>query len=280
MLDIGLSTRVFARDSLITAIHKIKQLGFDSIEIWAEQIDNKDQNNLSEFKKALNGFNQITMHVPEYDLNIASPNSKIRKITLEEYINTLEKASNIGAKLLVVHLGVQTSSTMFSRSEQWMYSKSGILKIVEHARKKGIVVGIENMPPGERKSYFGSSIDELSEVIRQIKIDNKLDNIGIALDIGHAHLWGKDYIKKLFEEVGKYIIHTHLHDNDGTRDQHLPLGKGTVDYKFFLKSLARINYKGSLMLEINYGIKNPQNNIYNNRVLLERERKYMLALCQ
>lgn len=270
-MDIGLSTRIFARDSLIAAIHKIKQQGFDSIEIWAEQIDNKGWNDLSELKKVLNGFNQITMHVPEYDLNIASPNSKIRKITLEEYIDTTKKASDIGVKLLVVHLGLQTSSTMFSRSEQWMYSKRGILEIADYARKKGIVVGIENMPPGKRTPYFGMSIDELSEIVKE----SKINNIGITLDIGHAHLLGKNYAKKLFEEIGKYIVHTHLHDNDGTEDQHLPIGRGTIDYKFFLKSLARINYKGSLMLEINYGIKNPQDNIYNNRVLLEREKKYM-----
>ena len=30
------------------------------------------------------------------------------------------------------------------------------------------------------------------------------------------------------QALGHYLTHVHLHDNDGSGDQHLPLGQGTV----------------------------------------------------
>jgi len=38
------------------------------------------------------------------------------------------------------------------------------------------------------------------------------------------------------------VIHVHLHDNKGRSDEHLSLGKGTIDWKKVIKKLD--GYKG------------------------------------
>ena len=36
------------------------------------------------------------------------------------------------------------------------------------------------------------------------------------------------------------IIHVHLHDNSGERDEHLPVGAGTVPWRRVLPKLPRV----------------------------------------
>ena len=44
-------------------------------------------------------------------------------------------------------------------------------------------------------------------------------------------------------------MHIHLHDNDGQRDLHLPMGTGIIDWDALIKTLKRI-YDGTITLEV------------------------------
>jgi len=56
--------------------------------------------------------------------------------------------------------------------------------------------------------------------------------IGLLLDVGHFHVsacqMGFDFAGGV-KAVAKVARELHLHDNDGRADQHLPLGRGTMD---------------------------------------------------
>ena len=50
-----------------------------------------------------------------------------------------------------------------------------------------------------------------------------------------------------FLKLTDRMIHTHVHDNHGERDEHLPVGNGTVPWK---KVIAAFNgYKGRIVTE-------------------------------
>jgi sugar phosphate isomerase/epimerase len=57
--------------------------------------------------------------------------------------------------------------------------------------------------------------------------------IGLLLDVGHLHVsarrMGFDFAAGV-QAVAPYVRELHLHDNDGQADQHLPLGKGIIDF--------------------------------------------------
>ncbi|NLE26298.1 MAG: hypothetical protein GX625_13325 [Clostridiaceae bacterium] len=42
----------------------------------------------------------------------------------------------------------------------------------------------------------------------------------------------------------------HLHDNDGTDDQHLIPGDGLIDWSVVIKKLCETNYPGAIALEV------------------------------
>ena len=59
-------------------------------------------------------------------------------------------------------------------------------------------------------------------------------DIGVCFDVGHWHSFGG---KKTAEELEPWLdafcpfaLHLHLHDNDGSSDQHLGMGEGGIPY--------------------------------------------------
>ena len=54
------------------------------------------------------------------------------------------------------------------------------------------------------------------------------ENVGFIFDVGHANTNGN---VESFLKLKDKMIHTHVHDNHGERDEHLPVGNGTVPWK-------------------------------------------------
>jgi sugar phosphate isomerase/epimerase len=42
-----------------------------------------------------------------------------------------------------------------------------------------------------------------------------------------------------FEAIGERVVELHIHDNNGRRDEHLPIGDGRIDFKEFFGLVAR-----------------------------------------
>ena len=71
---------------------------------------------------------------------------------------------------------------------------------------------------------------------------------GICLDTGHMNLVGAD-IPAYVRAVGGRIKALHLHDNDGTDDQHLAPYTGTVPWKATMEALRDAGYEGDVSFE-------------------------------
>jgi sugar phosphate isomerase/epimerase len=63
-----------------------------------------------------------------------------------------------------------------------------------------------------------------------------LDNVGVCLDIGHTLL--SNSLVDISYKLKDRIIHMHIHDNDGVKDLHSPLGSGKIPQNI-LRDLLR-----------------------------------------
>lgn len=61
---------------------------------------------------------------------------------------------------------------------------------------------------------------------------------GWCLDVGHWHVFGREPVEEWIRELGPRLGQLHLHDNDGGSDQHLPVGRGSIDYARVFDCLA------------------------------------------
>ena len=88
-----------------------------------------------------------------------------------------------------------------------------------------------------------------AHLISLIELAGRPAEVGICLDTGHLHCSGGDQVEFLDAAAG-YLIALHVADNTGVADYHmLPLGRGTIDWRKFMRKLKSIDYPGIFNLE-------------------------------
>lgn len=101
---------------------------------------------------------------------------------------------------------------------------------------------IENMPSSRELGY---SPKEIKYIIER----SNCFNLKFILDTGHANVSEyliDDYLFELREE----LMHVHINDNNGLRDEHVRIGLGDIDFKKFIANNK--DYKNLYCLEIIY----------------------------
>lgn len=118
-----------------------------------------------------------------------------------------------------------------------------IVRVAEYAAKFGVRLAMENMK---------NSIWMLDRILDEIGDDPEETNLGICIDIGHANQSedaGRHPVTNYLERYAGQVIHLHLHDNHGERDDHFLPGEGTIDWPRVLGVLENIEFSGTAVLE-------------------------------
>jgi sugar phosphate isomerase/epimerase len=96
------------------------------------------------------------------------------------------------------------------------------------------------MPPGV---FPGSRMMDLVAIVAEVDHPS----VGLAVDTGHAHLVDSPETETM--AAGSLLRTTHVHDNHGRQDVHLPPGRGTIDWAAWVEALDAIDYRGPIVLE-------------------------------
>ena len=168
-------------------------------------------------------------------LNIAGRERKERIEAMDEIKRAIEVAEVIPFRFLVLHVGVLGENFDEHKFE-------GALTSIEHlrafAKPLGVRLLLENIP------------NELSAPEKLVTLIQTLhyDDIGVCLDIGHAHL-GLG-VEAAFETLKPLIRSVHVHDNHGMKDEHLWPGEGSIDFQRTMELLRTAPQVPALVLEI------------------------------
>lgn len=216
--------------------------GFDCYEIqgMGEKIDL--ESGIIEQAKRLSEDNNISLnlHVMQF-LPIANLIPEVSKGALRFAEKEIVLAKEIGAKQITIHSGHRDKSNreiMVAKNFEILIEN--LKEIIELGRKYGIKIGLENSP----KSH--AICTELKDLLRVV---NSVEELEVVFDVGHANttkLNPVDYFKK----VKDFVINVHIHDNDGTVDQHALIGEGNINFKELLKECKNSNYYGPFILEL------------------------------
>jgi sugar phosphate isomerase/epimerase len=179
----------------------------------------------------------ITIHLPYSDLNLASMNQPIWEETVRQMKSCLSLASGF-ARLAVVHPGHFSPLGMQMPDAAWSQSISGIQQICDFAADLDMKIAVENMV--NMPAILGRRPEEILGILDTVD----RENVGFILDVGHANTNGN---VENFLKIKDKIIHVHVHDNHGERDEHLPVGNGTVPWKKVVSAFQ--GYKGRIVTE-------------------------------
>lgn len=185
------------------------------------------------------------VHTPYY-INFASSSNRIRYGSKSVVRDELERASLLGAKYVMTHLGTAKD----------LGAKEALKKVVEMLKKTldgysgSAKLLLENSAgAGE---IIGDDLGELGKIIKQTN-----GNIaGICLDTQHSFASGYDWrnfdviLKKIDKEIGLDKIKL-IHANDSqsdcgsNRDRHAHIGKGKIGGKAF-EEIVRFAVKNNI----------------------------------
>jgi len=110
--------------------------------------------------------------------------------------------------------------------------------ILRRCHRPGMRFALETMSTLAHCEYMLALVDELWPEVAGVNVDTGHANLG---DLGAA---------RAIRMAGKRLITTHLQDNHGERDEHLPPGDGLIDWDDVAAALGEIGYTGCLMLEL------------------------------
>lgn len=171
-------------------------------------------------------------------VDLGDPDPLARRSSLDDLKRCVDWLALAGGTCLVVHPGGLSAP---ERAEERRAALGlGLAELADHARGTGIIICVENMPPGV---HPGSRMADLADLIE----DLDRPELALALDTGHANITAT--AAEETRAAGPRLRTTHVHDNNGRQDVHLPPGGGTVDWSAWIGALDAIGYRGPIMLE-------------------------------
>jgi sugar phosphate isomerase/epimerase len=239
-MEFGISTQIYrAQPVNVDLLEKIRKAGYDRFELFCNR-PHLDFHNRSLLRSIGRWFQENalpppSLHLPFVEnvgpaqriwINILEPERRHREAALDEIKRCLELADSVQLDYVVLHLGNPREKFTPVAFE---YAYAAVVQIRAFA---GVEVMLENIP---------NEISTL-ERIEEFKRVSRLPDVGVCYDTGHGHIQG---ITDGFENIRT----THVHDNDGEKDEHLWPFEGTLDWPALIEKLSLANYKGPFMFE-------------------------------
>jgi sugar phosphate isomerase/epimerase len=183
---------------------------------------------------------EYTVHAPFADINIASPSKPLLNATLKRLKRSIAHANALNAQLWVFHPGIQTGLSPFYPGTDWKQNIQSIRALSKTAEEHGVNIAIENVP--EPYPFIMKTVQDFTKFYNETNL-----NIGLVLDVGHAHL--NSQIELFLKTFADKIAHIHVSDNMGETDQHLGIGYGKISWQQFAQTLKETAYDKTVIIE-------------------------------
>jgi sugar phosphate isomerase/epimerase len=260
----GISTHVFLpqrlHPGLLDALHKS---GAQVIEIFAARhhFDYTDRAAVRDIADWFRSNNvAATLHQPLYisdradaqwsrhvapNLNLIDPEKSRRISAMDEVKRALESAEQIPITACTLHLG--------QKDDPWNpRALENSLTAIEHLKAFAHPLGVRILLENLQNEI--TTPEHLLEIVRV----GHFDNVGICLDLGHAHLSAPEKnigIDHAFELLKPRIAELHLHDNHGQKDDHLWPNAGTIDWTNVARHIATLPPDTPAVVEIAHDLE-------------------------
>jgi sugar phosphate isomerase/epimerase len=251
-----LSTYLFLRRRLHAGLLDALAIsGADSIEVFAAR-QHFDYTSRAEMRELgawfrSNRLRPLALHAPLFPdtemgrgsapaVNVVHVEKSRRIDAMDEVKRALECAEQIPFAYLILHLG-EASSGWDARSLEHA------LTAVEHLRAFAAPLGVKLLL--ENLNNDLAQPEHLAEVIAA----GHFRDVGVCLDLGHAHLSASlpgGGLATAIATLAAHVRMVHLHDNVGDRDAHLWPGQGSILWPETLRALASLPHKPAQVLEV------------------------------
>ena len=166
----------------------------------------------------LDGIERKVLHAPFNELFPCAIDKKARVLAADRYRQAIELAKRYGSTKVIIHGGYNP----WIYYPVW-YVEQSILFWKEFLKEDpSVEIVLENVLETEPQWLLdiAKGVDD--------------PRLKLCLDIGHVNAYSKIPLMDWLENWAPYLSHFHIHNNDGSRDQHNALNDGNIPMKDFL----------------------------------------------
>ncbi len=234
VIPVGLSTSSLFPLGLEETFQAARHTGYDGVEVMCS-LDpaTRDAMRLETLRRVYE-LPILSLHAPTlFFLQFAGGFDPKKKLE-----DTMRLAVDLGVPTVVAHPPFRW---------QGRYARDFVAIVTELEERYGIALAVENMYPWR----LG-----VREVLPYYPDHDPTDEnyAHLTIDLSHASTAGDDALA-MIERVGDRLSHLHLTDGSGhtLRDEHLVPGDGDQPVAEILRTLARQDWTGSVIVEIASG---------------------------
>jgi sugar phosphate isomerase/epimerase len=174
-------------------------------------------------------------HGQEKNWGSLDENARLAGVELVE--NRVHMAATLESDVIILHIPEIPGSDPQDTTTWLAPVRKSLDALAPFAAERGVKIAIENMA------------DDNFERINQLLSYYGPEFLGLCYDAGHGNMGhGRGLIH--LEKVKGRLISVHLHDNDGSGDQHNLLFSGSVDWKRLARIMAESSYSKCVSMEV------------------------------
>jgi len=244
-MKLGLINSAWAQAGKGTAygIQKTKEIGFDTIDIFADPLDT-DAKERRLIRTECERVGLPIVSIACVAVGLIDFNPSVQRFHVQRCKAYLDFAYELDAKNVLLVLGEYIwERQVISPAEQWAVGVSHLKALGDYAAGLGLQIALELEP-------FKSSL--LNDVPNMVRFVDEVGHPAVQanIDISHLQLAGTKP-EELRALKGK-AIHVHISDCDGKVHGDLPPGRGVVDFDPYLREIAALGIDGAISIELEY----------------------------
>ncbi len=244
-MQLGLINSAWAQAGKDTAhgIRMTKEIGFDSIDIFADPLDLDIKERLL-IKRACDRAGLPIVSIACVAVGLIDFNPSVQRFHGDRCRAYLDLAYQYEAKNLLLVLGEYIwDRQVIAPAEQWQAGVANVRALGQYAADLGLQIALELEP------FKLSLVNNVDTMVRFLD-DVNHPAVKANLDVSHLHLSGTP-AEELRRLKGR-AIHVHLSDCDGKVHGDLPPGRGVVDFVPYLREIKALGIEGAISIELEY----------------------------
>jgi sugar phosphate isomerase/epimerase len=180
----------------------------------------------------------VNTHGPIFDLNPGSLDPVIRKHTRRAYEKALEVARDLGAGGITFHTGYNPLLPE-SILPGWLSLSLELWnRLTGLADSAGLALTLENM--------FEPTPNLLLDLADAVESDS----LRFCLDVSHTAIYSTLGLSRWWDELAPRLRVLHVNDTDAFSDEHLAVGRGTLDFREVFRRAHALANEPLVVLEM------------------------------
>lgn len=164
-----------------------------------------------------------------------------RQANLQFVKESIELASDLGAKYVVTGAGVKNFFVW--ESQYWEWLVDGFRKLVAGASRLGVTLAVEG------GGNPGQLVHSTSRMLKLLNYDG-LEELGVLFDPSAYQIRGESAVEA-YKALSQRVVHVHGKEGRGNPEdfEFPPLGMGDVDFDGLVGAMMAASYPGYISVE-------------------------------